>query len=153
MNRDSITEWMLLLITGLIMAWSAVCAAETDNKIATIKKVKGDVRIERGEDSMPALARGFLFENDIIVTGRDGAIGVTFKDNSLLSMGPGSRLEIYKFAFDPAEEKLSFVANIVQGTMTYLSGIITKLKPDSVQFRTPSATIGIRGTHLAIQVK
>lgn len=150
---DKIIGWMFWGVTGVIMAWSSFCAAETGKKIATIKNVKGEARIERGEKSIAALPGGSLVENDIIVTGRNGGIGVIFKDNSVLSMGPDARLEIQDFIFQPNEGNLSFVASIVRGTLTYLSGIITKLKPGGVKFRTPSATIGIRGTHLAIKVE
>ncbi len=41
----------------------------------------------------------------------------------------------------------------MRGTLTYLSGLINKLKPESVEFRTPSAAISVRGTHIAIEVK
>jgi len=35
-----------------------------------------------------------------LVTGPDGALGITFKDNSLLSIGPESRLSVDRFVFD-----------------------------------------------------
>lgn len=142
--------WELLAALSFIMMCGSVCAAE--NKIGTIKRIKGNVQIERGEQLLTAVPGMFLLEKDIIVTGHYAALGIIFKDNSILTAGPDSHLEIQDFAFIPAREELSFVAGIIRGTLTYLAGVITRLKPDSVKFKTPSATVGIRGTHLAIKV-
>lgn len=144
---------VLVIICCAVFGWHDQSHADGNSAIATIKNVKGDVQVFRGDLVFPATAGAVLLASDTIVTGEAGAIGVIFKDNSVLSLGPESHLEIDSFQFEPAEEKLSFVANVMHGTLTYLSGLITRLKPESVQFRTPSATIGIRGTHLAIAVE
>ncbi len=142
-----------VMICWVTMGWCGWCGATEPESIATIKNVKGDVQIVRGEILIVAMAGADLLKSDRLMTGEDGAIGLIFKDNSVLSMGPESELAIEDFAFDPAAEKTSFVANMMKGTLTYLSGLITHLNPESVQFKTPSATIGIRGTHLAILVE
>lgn len=151
--NTSVNRIFCIVAAAIIMLWSGVALAETVTEIATIKNVKGTVEISRGTDSITATTGLALIENDIIITAGGSSIGVIFKDNSVLSMGPDSRLEIKDFSFEPAEKKLSFVARVAHGTMTYLSGIIARLNPDAVEFRTPSATIGIRGTHIGIQVK
>ncbi|HJX74686.1 MAG TPA: hypothetical protein VJ307_11115, partial [Candidatus Deferrimicrobiaceae bacterium] len=63
-----------------------------------------------------------------------------------------SSFVIQKFLFSPAEEKFGLLVRITQGTMAYLSGLIGKLSPESVRFETPTASIGIRGTHFAVKV-
>jgi hypothetical protein len=35
--------------------------------------------------------------------------------------------------------------------MAYLSGLIGKLSPESVRIETPTASIGVRGTHFAVK--
>lgn len=142
--------WAFLFLPVFVMTSGSLYANE--NKIGTIKNIKGEVQIKRGKQTISAAPGGFLMEKDIIITGPNAALGIIFNDNSVLSMGPQSRLEIQDFAFLPAKAELSFVANIIQGTLTYISGVITKLKPESVKFKTPSTTVGIRGTHLAIKV-
>lgn len=146
-------NWVVGLIVAVTMAWSSGAIAENGIEIGIVKNVKGTVTISRGPDSVAVVTGLSLLENDIITTGGKSSVGVIFKDNSVLSLGPESSIEMKDFVFEPAEEKLSFVAEVVRGTMTYLSGIITRLNPDAVEFRTPSATIGIRGTHIAIQVQ
>ncbi len=148
-------NWVVRLIVAVAvtMTWRSAAIAETGVEIGVIKNVKGTVTISRDSESISVVTGLSLLENDIITTGGKSSVGVIFKDNSVLSLGPKSRIEMKDFVFEPAEKKLSFVAEVVRGTMTYLSGIITRLNPDAVEFRTPSATIGIRGTHIAIQVQ
>jgi hypothetical protein len=89
---------------------------------------------------------------DTLVTGRDGSLGVILRDDSSLSIGPGSRLVLRRFRFSPSEGKFELVARISRGTMAYLSGLIGRLSPEKVRIETPSATIGIRGTRFALKV-
>src|SRR3990170_2315749 len=56
-----------------------------------------------------------------------------------------------KILVSPAEGKLGLMARLSKGTMAYLSGLIGKLAPESVRFETPTASIGVRGTHFAVK--
>jgi hypothetical protein len=42
---------------------------------------------------------------------------------------------------------------MLKGTAAYLSGLISKLSPDSAHFKTPTASIGIRGTKFVARVE
>jgi hypothetical protein len=57
-----------------------------------------------------------------------------------------------EYLFDPLEKELSFIARLIRGTISFLSGQIAKLSPESVQLVMPAATIGVRGTHVLIKV-
>ncbi len=139
----------LVLLTGSI----AALAGEQDMFIGRVKNVSGHAVIERNGERIKVIPGIRMMAEDVIETGEDSSLGIIFKDNALLSMGENSRLSMTQFEFDPAMGHLSFVADIFKGTMTYLTGIIGKVNPEVVKFRTPTATIGIRGTHLAIKVE
>ena len=68
-------------------------------------------------------------------------------------MGPNSEIAVDDYLFEPLEDKLSFVLRLIRGTVSFLSGQMTKLSPESVQLVMPAATIGVRGTHLLIKVE
>jgi hypothetical protein len=42
---------------------------------------------------------------------------------------------------------------MLKGTAGYLSGLISKLSPESAHFETPTASIGIRGTQFVVRVE
>ena len=94
-----------------------------------------------------------VMKGDLIKTGPSSSVGVIFEDDTVLSMGPKSEFAIEEFIFRPVENKLSFVARIIRGTLSFLSGQIAKLSPGSVRLETPAATIGMRGTHVLVKVQ
>jgi hypothetical protein len=115
--------------------------------------VSGTAAVVRQDQLLPAKAGLEIKANDLLRTGSDGSIGVVFQDDTVLSLGPGSELVIDEFVYAPREGKLSLVLRMMKGTAVYLSGLIAKLAPDSVQFVTPSASIGVRGTKFAVKVE
>ena len=90
---------------------------------------------------------------DRIVTGPDGAVGITFVDGSVLSLGPGTEFILDELRFNPADKDVSFLSRLQRGTATFLSGAIGRILPQSVKFKTPTATLGLRGTKVLIKVQ
>jgi hypothetical protein len=89
---------------------------------------------------------------DVLVTGADGSVGVTFLDNSLLSLGPSSTLAIDRYAFDSTTHDGQFDASLKRGTLAVVSGRMVKRSPESMRVRTPSAIMGVRGTEFVVKV-
>ena len=141
-----------VIIACIMLLFIIRPAAAEDVKVGFVKNVSGQASIARQQASIPVKVGDKLYENDVINTSRDGSVGMILQDNSVLSIGPNSRLVIKKFLFDPANQKLSFNAQIKKGTLTYLTGLIAKLNRKGVLIETPTAVCGVRGTHLAIKV-
>jgi hypothetical protein len=141
------TTFILLCIGGNV---SPVYASPT---IATVQKVSGMAAIVRQGQTISTTVGLQIWENDTLRTGPDGAIGVIFNDDTQLSLGPGSLLIINKYVFAPREGKFSIALKMIRGTAAYLSGLISKLAPDSAHFETPTASIGIRGTRFVVRVE
>lgn len=142
----------LIAMCLMIFCCTGMAGAE-EPRAGFVKNVSGQAFIERNKVMAPAKVKDRLMEKDILVTGRDGSMGVILQDNSVMSIGSNTRLVISQFAFEPADEKLSFSAQIKKGTVVYLTGLIAKLNHRGVKFETPAATCGIRGTHFAIKVE
>ena len=88
----------------------------------------------------------------MIKTDGSGSVGLVFSDDTRVTLGPGTEIAVDDYLFKPLEKNLSFVLRIVQGTVSYLSGQMAKLSPESVDLVMPAATIGVRGTHILIKV-
>jgi len=93
-----------------------------------------------------------IFENDMIVTGSEGTVGITFNDGSMLTLGPNGKVVVDNYVFNLSEKKLTFLSQLLKGTVTFMSGAINKIAPGSVRFTTPTATLGLRGTKVIIEV-
>jgi hypothetical protein len=147
--KITVTVALLLSALCLLAAANTAVAGET---IGVVRTASGNATVTRGEKTDPAVPGLKLMVGDILGTGRGGSLGVILRDDSSLSIGPGSRLVLRSFQFSPSEGKFDLVARITRGTMAYLSGLIGKLAPEKARFETPTATIGIRGTRFAVKV-
>ena len=125
--------------------------AGPDGTIGVVRNSTGSATITRGENVLPATAGTRLRTGDTLSTGPDGPLGVLLRDDSSLSLGPSSSLVLRDFLFSPSEGKFSLLVRLSKGTMAYLSGLIGKLAPEKARFETPTASIGIRGTHFAVK--
>jgi hypothetical protein len=140
---------MFLLSTA--PGWAA--PADVSEAIGSIQKANGTAAVIRQGQTIPAQPGLKIRMNDTLRTGTDGSIGVVFQDETLLSLGPESILSIDEYVFAPKQGKFSIVLKMLKGTAVYLSGLISKLAPDSARFDTPSASVGIRGTKFAVKVE
>ncbi len=89
---------------------------------------------------------------DKVVTGTDATVGITFADNSLLSVGPNSAFSIDRYVFDSTTHAGQFDSTLAKGSLAVISGKIVKQSPDAMRVRTPSAIMGVRGTEFVVQV-
>lgn len=142
------------IIVVILVTFACVTHASAESTaIGTLHNIQGEVSIDRGPDSISARDGDSIFQNDTVRTGNQGLAGMIFQDNSSLSLGPNSALTITTFVYKPSEKTFSFVTRILKGTASYLSGMIGQLVPEAVQFHTPVASVGLRGTSLLVKVK
>jgi hypothetical protein len=136
-----------LVLALVVLAGAGVASAD---EVGRVKVVKGGVTIQRGGAELVAAVGMTVREGDVIVTGADGSAGVTFNDDSVLSVGPDSVLAIDRFEFDTTTHAGRFDTSLRQGTLSAISGKLAKQSPDSMKVRTPSMILGVRGTEFVV---
>lgn len=141
------------VIAVLIVAAAAPAEAQQPSPAGNIKVATGSAFIVRAGAMIPARAGQIVLEADALRTGEDGTIGVTLKDDTRVSLGPGSEVHLDRFVYAPADSGMALVLKFVRGAAAYVSGRIAKLAPDSIRLETPAAIVGVRGTSLAIRVQ
>jgi hypothetical protein len=138
---------------GLPLCLLVACAAAgAADDVGQIKVAKGQVSVDRGGQSMPAQVGMALAAADVLKTGADGSVGITMRDNSLLSAGPNSVLSLDRFDFDPTTYQGRFESGLQRGTLAVVSGRIARQSPQAMTVRTPSAVLGVRGTDFVVSV-
>jgi hypothetical protein len=121
--------------------------------VGQVKNVTGSAVVVRGGEEMRVIPGLDLQESDSLRTGTDGSLGLTLRDGTRVSMGPDTRLHLASYAFAPAEKQLALSLRLLRGTLAYISGRIAKLAPAAVTIETPTAIIGVRGTHLLVSAE
>ena len=136
------------IVAAALMVSGSALAAD----VGLIKVAKGSVQIERAGAKMDAKVGSSVQPSDVILTGADGSAGITFTDNSLVSVGPNSVFAIDKYTFDSTTNAGEFQGNLKKGRLAAISGKMVKQSPESMKIRTPSAIMGVRGTEFVVQV-
>jgi len=136
--------------TALLLFLFAAAAIAAD--VGEVKVAKGTAYIERGAERIAVRAGMPVQQSDRVVTGADGTVGITFSDNSLLSIGPESRFAIDHYVFDTTTHAGRFDSTLSRGTVAVVSGKIVKQSPEAMKIRTPSSIMGVRGTEFVVKV-
>ena len=142
----------LLVLLAAFSLCILATSADAEAFVGLVKSVEGQAFVTRGGETKDVVAGMEIKMGDIVKTGDGGSVGLIFSDDTIISMGPRTELAIEDYLFEPIEGKLAFIAKILRGTVSYLSGQIAKIAPESVKLITPAATIGVRGTHVLIKV-
>jgi hypothetical protein len=143
---------VLWLAAALLIAMAGVPSAAETSPIAQIKKVTGQAAVVRSGERRPAEVGDVLFVKDVIETGSDGGIGITFIDNTVFSAGPSSQIALDEFQFDSNDFRGAMLADMRRGTLAVVSGDIARSTPGAMKIKTPTAILGVRGTTFAVQV-
>jgi hypothetical protein len=139
-------RWMIA-----VAAAAFVLAAHADDA-GEIKSVRGSVHVERDGKRLDAQPGMSVRVADTLVTGKDGAVGVTFLDNTMFSAGPSSVFVIERYSFNSTTHAGHFDASLKKGSLAVVSGKMVKQAPGSMRLRTPSSVMGVRGTEFLVHV-
>ena len=142
----------LLLAIAIGLTFCAASRAE-EAPIGYVKTVSGVASVTTGGNRRMAEVGTPVHPGSVLRTGANGSLGVTFKDETLMSFGPDTELAVDEYLYAPAQGKLRLASRLMRGTLNYVSGVIAKLRPDAVSVDTPSGTIGVRGTQFVAKIE
>ena len=121
--------------------------------IGTVETVEGTVSAIRADGTEVTLGEGAsVFQGDVIETADAATVNIVFIDDSTFAMDEDGRMVLDELIFDPTTGDGSSAFSVVQGVFSFVSGEIAKSGPEAMLVDTPVATIGIRGTQVAIKI-
>ena len=121
--------------------------------IGYVKTLTGEATVTTSGDIIRAKVGTPIYQNSVLNTRTQSSIGITLKDATVISLGPETEFAIDEYAYVPAKSKLKLSSRITKGSLNYVSGIIAKLRPEAVKLKTPTGTIGVRGTNFVVKVE
>ena len=140
-------QWLLAAL--LALPATPLLASEP---AGTVKRVTGQVQVERGAERLKAEPGMTILVADKVRTGSDGAVGITLRDETLLSAGANSLLVLDKFSCDQTTHQGAMQATVKRGRLAVATGKLAKTSPQTVEFHTPASILGVRGTEFALEV-
>ncbi|WP_342955391.1 FecR domain-containing protein [Paraburkholderia sp. JHI869] len=129
-----------------------VFEAHAADAIGIVKTIKGSVHIERAAQPVSVAVGSEVFASDRVLTGPASSVGITLRDNTLLTEGASSVLDLNKFAFNTTTYDGALDVSIKRGSLAVVDGKLAKANPEAVRYSTPTTTLGVRGTEFIIEV-
>jgi hypothetical protein len=71
---------------------------------------------------------------------------VTFRDNTVLTLGENARVVVDSYVYDPDKSTGEALLQATQGAFRFATGRLKELKEKKIAVSTPVADIGVRGT-------
>ena len=135
--------WLLILFVSTIRA----------SEIGGISELTGNGEITRADSSeaLTAEINSDIFSYDDVRTGK-GRLAIQFLDDSVVKLTEHSKLIIDEYIFDPDPNKSKMALNMASGTARFITGKLGKINKQNISIKTPTATIGIRGTDFTTTV-
>lgn len=166
-----------ILVTGLLLAGSVMlpesvraqsnaaqspAASLETNPIGKVVKASGSVTVEHAnavivQATLPGASGAGqtkigdpVYKGDVVQTGADGKIGITFNDGSAFNLSSNARMVLNEFVYDPNGKSNSTLFSLTKGTFTFIAGKVAKT--GDMKIDTPVATMGIRGTTPHVEI-
>jgi len=103
-----------------------------------------------GRAGDPTKVGDAVYRGDVVQTGADGKVGITFSDGTAFNLSSNARMELNEFVYDPNGTSNSTLISLTKGTFTFIAGKVAKT--GDMKIDTPVATMGIRGTTPHVEI-
>lgn len=132
------------LIAIFVLLYSSALMAAA----AVVQTASGDVKAVIGSAAPVMVTRNSTLENGMTVTtGDNSRVVMKFEDGQVIALNANTSFKIDQYHFEQARpEKSSMVFSLLKGAMRAVTGLMVQNNANAFTLRTPSATIGIRGT-------
>ncbi len=115
--------------------------------IGSVVSLQGQGWLVHSDETREKFSIGLsLKQGDSIHTAPQSTVEVKFLDGSSVTVKPSSQVNIEQYRWDEKNKKGISVFEFIKGAFRAISGLIAKDDPDNYEFKTPVATIGVRGT-------
>ena len=140
------------LLAFLLITLSTFANASVDEVGSVTEQTGNAAQIKRGDSEIIESRKGVgISMNDEISTAKT-KMGLTFDDDTKVSISEQSTLVIDDFIYDPNAGTGKLAMNVALGTVRYSSGAIAANSRENVKLKTPTATISVRGTDFTMTV-
>ena len=118
--------------------------SSTAQVIGKVEKVSGSATVLRNGVVINLNVGDALNKGDIVQTGSNSILGITFVDGTALSLTASSRMALNEFIYDANSNSNSGLLSLVQGGFAFIAGQVAHT--GGLNITTPVAVMGIRGT-------
>ncbi len=121
-------------------------AAGAPNQAGVVTLVEGEARVASGAGAPRALKVGdTVNEGDLLSTSKGSEVHMVMQDSGFMALRASSQLMVVAYKADGGDDDKG-VFRLLTGGLRSITGWIGHFNAKAYQLRTPTATVGIRGT-------
>jgi hypothetical protein len=139
-----------LLCAVLLLAGGAAWAGQV---VGVVEHLNGPLMDRKADGTVKVLApKSEVESGDTLVTEKNTYAQIRFIDHGEITLRPGTTFKIDNFAYDadkPEGDSAAF--SLIKGGLRSITGLLGKRNKEKFSLKTPTATIGIRGTTFIAQ--
>lgn len=148
MNHVSRRNWLVVACRAFcfVLLLGTMGLATAAEVFGTIELVDGPARIFDAQGQSRLVHEDDrVSEGDTIVTGRDAEVHIRTEDHGFVSVRSNTkfRIDSYSARADSGDKS---VTSLLVGALRSITGWIGKTHPEAYVIKSPTATIGVRGT-------
>jgi hypothetical protein len=128
-------------------AGTTQAAADPIGSVATLQ---GTASATRSNKANALALRDSIFKGDVLQTGVDGTLGITFDDETTFTLKPNSQITVDDFVYEEGGSKNAAVFNILRGTVAFVAAEVAHT--GNMKIDTPTSSLGIRGTTGLVEI-
>ncbi|WP_050735491.1 VCBS domain-containing protein [Methylobacterium sp. ARG-1] len=125
-------------------------APEAPRAIGRVESASGGAAVLRNGVTVALHPGDPIYKGDVVQTDDGGKLGLTFVDGTAFNLDGESRMVVDGMNFQPGAAGNSALFSLVQGIITFVAG--QTAKSGDMKVVTPSATMGIRGTAVHVEI-
>ncbi len=147
---------MAIVMVTLCLSPSLVWAQDaSDEGIGLFTAVQGAVTVThpRAADTLPVNLHDEVLFKDVIQTRHESRTKAFFEDDSILTVGEKSRVEITEYIYDPDRNLRRTVVKLAQGRLRALVAKVFNGPGSAFEIHTPTAVAAARGTYFVVWVE
>jgi hypothetical protein len=111
--------------------------------VGTVNKVQNEAQVTSASGAITAAV---VHMKDELRTGANARLQVTFRDNTLLTLGEHASVVIDRYVYDPDRSVGETALQAIKGAFRFATNRIKEMKDHKIAVSTPVADIGVRGT-------
>jgi len=137
-------------LTGHTLYAQAGAPAAGGKVVGHVVKISGSASIVRNGVTIVANVGDAVNQNDVVQTGSGSTLGLVLDDGTTFNLSANSRFMLNELTYDASSTSNSSLMTLVQGAASFVAGQVAKT--GDMRVATPTATIGIRGTAVILDV-
>ena len=128
----------------------ATAADAPEEPIGNVATVTGSASVIRNDKTTPLKVKDDIYLNDVVQTGANSALGITFIDATTFNLKASTKITIDNYVYEDGGKSNAAIFDVAKGTAAFVAASVAKT--GDMKITTPTATLGIRGTTGLVEV-